>query len=252
MANKKGIHLSASTQIRDLETLLRKRGLGRALPKQETPNYPPATTGLERLDSQLDGGLPRGRISEVTGPESSGRTALLFSLLAQATQRGEVAAYIDATDCLDPRSALAAGIALDRLLWIRCESRELPRYQQLALKQQPVDHAWQAANLVASAGGFGVIVIDLGGLSLRKQREWKRRQWVRLKQAIEHTSTALVTLSERRLVGSAAGVSLALSRSKVHWEGKRGVSLLLDGLAFEVEVERKLAITEPRALASGF
>ena len=231
--------------------MLRKRGLGRALPKQETPDYLPAATGLEQLDAQLGGGLPRGQISEVTGPESSGRTALVFSLLAQATQRGEVAAYIDATDCLDPRSALAAGIALDRLLWIRCDSRERPRYEQIALKQQPVDHAWQAANLVASAGGFGVIVIDLGGLNLRKQREWQRRQWVRLKQAIEHSSTALVTLSERRLVGSVASVSLALSRSQVLWEGERGVSLLLDGLTFEVEVQRKSAI-EPRALASGF
>ena len=232
--------------------MLRKRGLGRALPKQETPDHLPAATGLERLDAQLGGGLPRGRVSEITGPESSGRTALVFSLLARATQRGEVAAYIDATDCLDPRSALAAGIVLDRLLWVRCESRERSRYEQLVLKQQPVDHAWQAANLVASAGGFGVIVIDLGGLSLRKQREWQRHQWIRLKQAIEHTSTALVTLSERRLVGSAAGLSLALSRSHAHWEGERGISLLLNGLAFEVNVARKLTVAEPRGLASGF
>ena len=219
--------------------MLRQRGLGRALlPKQQTPDHLPAATGHERLDTQLNGGLPRGHISEIAGPESSGRTTLIFSLLARATQLGEVAAYIDATNCLDPRSALAAGINLDRLLWVRCASGERPRYEQVALKQQTGDHAWQAANLVASAGGFGVIAIDLGGLSLRKQREWQSRQWVRLKHAIEHTSTALVLLSERRLAGSIAGVSLELSRKEVRWEGERGASLLLDWLAFQVDVIR--------------
>ena len=244
--------------------MLHQRGLGRALPKQESPDHSPAATGHERLDARLNGGLPRGHINEITGAESSGRTALVFSLLARATQCGEVAAYIDATDCLDPRSTLAAGINLDRLLWVRCESRERPRYEQIALKQRPVEHAWQAANLVASAGGFGVIVVDLGGLSLRKQREWQGRQWIRLKQAIEHTSTALVILSERRLVGSTAGVSLELSRTEARWEGERGAALLLGGLAFEVDITRalrgskrlsELQATAPfrsRLMASGF
>ena len=65
------------------------------------------------------GGLPRGQVSELAGPHSSGRTTLLLHLLGAATRGGEIAALIDTCDRLDVASASAAGIDLDRLLWIR-------------------------------------------------------------------------------------------------------------------------------------
>jgi hypothetical protein len=198
--------MAASAKLQQLESLLRDRGLGRALPVADKPVYEPLPTGRPEVDRRLGGGLPRGAISEVVGPESSGRTALVFSALAQATQAGEVAAYIDATDCLDPRSAEQAGIVLERLLWVRCDSRERPRYERL--REQPVDQAWQAVNLVAAAGGFGLIVADLGGLPRRKLGEWQRRPWVRLRQAIEHTTTALTVLTERHVAGGALTLDL--------------------------------------------
>ena len=82
------------------------------------------TSGIPALDA-LAGGLPRGCLTEIYGPASSGRTSVMLAALASATRRGEYCALIDASDALDPQSVAAAGIDLDRLLWVRCgeESR---------------------------------------------------------------------------------------------------------------------------------
>jgi hypothetical protein len=230
--------LAASTQLDSLRTLLRERGLGSALPAISKKDYPPAPTGFDELDALLGGGFPRGQITEVVGAVSSGCTSLVFSVLAGATRRGEVAAYIDATDCLDPPSAESAGVVLERLLWVRCgdsgRAPSGPRYERLVSKQARVDKAWQALNLVASAGGFGVIVLDLGGLSRRKLRAWQSRQWLRVRRAIENSPTTVVILATEHLAGSVAGMVLRLSREKTRWAGKEGVSLVLDGAISEV------------------
>ena len=68
----------------------------------------------------LTGGLPRGCLTEICGPASSGRTTVLLAALAAATRRGEFCAVVDASDALDPQSAAAAGVELERLLWVRC------------------------------------------------------------------------------------------------------------------------------------
>ena len=77
------------------------------------------STGISALDA-LTGGLPRGCLTEICGPASSGRTTVLLAALAAATQRGEFCAVIDASDALDPHSVAAAGVDLDRMLWVRC------------------------------------------------------------------------------------------------------------------------------------
>ncbi len=77
------------------------------------------SSGIPAIDS-LTGGLPRGCVTEICGPASSGRTALLLAALAAATRRGEFCAVVDASDALDPHSAAAAGVDLGRLLWVRC------------------------------------------------------------------------------------------------------------------------------------
>src|ERR1700759_2231252 len=80
---------------------------------------PPAlSTGVPTLDA-LTGGLPRGGLSEVSGSASSGRTGVMLAALATATQQEEVCALVDASDSFDPASARAAGVNLDRLLWVR-------------------------------------------------------------------------------------------------------------------------------------
>src|SRR4029077_2418982 len=77
------------------------------------------TSGIPALDA-LIGGLPRGCLTEICGPASSGRTTILLAALAASTHRGEYCAVIDASDALDPYSLAAAGIDLDHLLWVRC------------------------------------------------------------------------------------------------------------------------------------
>ncbi len=95
---------------------------------------PTAPTGIAALDDALSagslpGGLPIGAITELTGPECSGRTSLALSFIAGLTNAGRVCAWVDVSDALHPESAAASGVDLDRLLWIRCG----PPAQQLTL-----------------------------------------------------------------------------------------------------------------------
>src|ERR1700747_2749738 len=78
-----------------------------------------ASCGILQMDA-LTGGLPRGCLTEVCGPESSGRTSLLLAALAAAPWREEICSLIDASNTFDPHSAVAAGVHLERLLWISC------------------------------------------------------------------------------------------------------------------------------------
>ncbi len=76
-------------------------------------------TGISEVDRLLGGGFPRGRLSEITGAASSGRTSLALALLARSTRAGEVTAVVDCADAFDPGSAHNAGVLLDRMLWVR-------------------------------------------------------------------------------------------------------------------------------------
>jgi hypothetical protein len=88
-------------------------------------------SGIPAIDA-LTGGLPRGCLTEICGHASSGRTTMLLAALAAATRRGEFCALVDASDALDPQSAFAAGVELERLLWVRCgeDSPQKSRSQQ--------------------------------------------------------------------------------------------------------------------------
>ena len=107
-----------------LESALRARKLDRTLtttlPSWEWTD--PASLlpmDVPLVDACLRGGLPRGQLSEFSGPGSCGRMTLLLQLMSAATQRGEIVALIDTCDRLDVASAAAAGVDLDRVLWIR-------------------------------------------------------------------------------------------------------------------------------------
>src|SRR5258706_7538213 len=107
----------------DLESLLRARQLDRTL-TTAIPQADPrddsalAPSGITALDARLGGGFPRGQLSELAGPRSSGRTSLLLQMMAAATARGELVALVDALDMLDVESAAAAGVNLAQLLWV--------------------------------------------------------------------------------------------------------------------------------------
>src|SRR4029453_5866312 len=98
-----------------LETALRDRKLDRtlttALPAWERRDDSAAIAiDIASLDACLRGGLPRGQLSEIVGPASSGRTTIVLQTIAASTRRGEIAALVDTFDRFDVASAAAAGV----------------------------------------------------------------------------------------------------------------------------------------------
>jgi recombination protein RecA len=104
--------------------------LAEKIPSALTPMarvpYTLAPTGIPEIDLLLHGGFPVGALSEVVGPECSGRTSLALALIASMTQAGKVCAWVDVSDTLHPESAAAMGVDLSRLLWVRCGSSPVP------------------------------------------------------------------------------------------------------------------------------
>ncbi len=107
--------------------------LAKRIPSALTPlpkiAYTVAPTGIREIDELLHGGFPIGALSEIVGPECSGRTSLALTFVANLTQAGKVCAWVDVSDTLHPESAAAIGVDLSRLLWIRCgrtENASLP------------------------------------------------------------------------------------------------------------------------------
>jgi hypothetical protein len=110
---------SAAALRLQIETALADRIPAALMPRQKIIR-PFAPTGIAALDEVLEGGLPLGAISEMTGPESSGRSSAALSFVSRLTCAGNVCAWIDVCDAFDPESAAAAGADLSRLLWVRC------------------------------------------------------------------------------------------------------------------------------------
>jgi len=217
-----------------LESALRARKLDRTLtttlPSWERPD--PAVLlplDLPRVDACLRGGLPRGQLSELSGACSSGRTSLLMQLMAATTQRGEIAALVDTHDRLDVASAAAAGIDLDRLLWIRGSGLGIPD------PDRDLDRALKALNLVLQAGGFGIVAIDLADVPLAALRQIPFTTWPRVQRVIEGSDTACVLLTPEPLARSAGGLTLSLT-GRALWTGTSERSRLLQGADLRVRV----------------
>ena len=199
-----------------LESLLRDRKLDHTLTTApgHDPSFIPASvpTGLAALDTRLDGGLPRGQLSEVVGPRSSGRLAIAVSAIAGTTTRGEAAALIDPLDMFDPVSA--AGIDLQRLLWVRGEPSSSARISlscEYGTLQKNVDRAVKALNLVLRAGGFGMVVLDFGEVAAQAVKRLPYTTWLRLSRVIEGSDTACVLLGSEPIARSAGGVTVQLT-----------------------------------------
>ena len=313
-------------------------------------------SGVTELDAVLGGGFPRGSLVELCGPASSGRTSLAFSLLAQATERLEVCAFIDVSDSLDPVSLAAAGVELPQLLWIRCgetgdqgpdfktssyftpadkEIRKTRGLDSATKKPMPV-HGWrhprelmrgvdkaipslvgkQAAfaesaqirviarcageqverdralprrgfrpprslpslrefnpppqvrsggrsvkpwkrleqalkttDLLLHSGGWGVVVVDLGGISWVDVRRINLSMWFRFRRAIENTPTTLLLLGEESCAKSCASLVLRCQRRADNWSRaaasvQTGISTF-EGFEVQGEVTRSRVLSQP-------
>ncbi|AZR72576.1 recombinase RecA [Anoxybacter fermentans] len=103
-------------------------------------------TGAITLDLALGvGGVPRGRIIEIFGPESSGKTTVALHIIAEAQKRGGIAAFIDAEHALDPKYAKAIGVNIDNLLISQPDTGE---------------QALEICEALVRSGAIDVIVVD--------------------------------------------------------------------------------------------
>jgi len=252
--------------------------------------------GIDSLDA-LTGGVPRGALTELFGPASSGRTSVMLSLMASITRRQEVCALIDVTDSFDPASGAAAGVDLKRLLWVRCgktisgcefpvseavsrttvpdrrstsikdvappakniswsihqnydarlrhaiiggcyesvRGREVSSFKlpvssseknrnvrsakpeiRNSFPRNPVskwtrlDQALKATDLLLQSGGFGLIVIDLGDISIEQARRIPLTSWFRFRRVVENTPTILLLIARDSCAKTCASLVMQL------------------------------------------
>jgi len=263
----------ANQALAVLESALRARKLDRTLttalpPLERLDESALIPTSIAALDACLQGGLPRGQLSEIVGPRSSGRTTLLLQMMAAATRRGEIAAVVDTFDRFDVASAGAAGIDPDRLLWIRgqtiCEHGPRlarrsrgevgshgvtesgilknrlrvsvsPWLGEAAIEHTVVDRALKALNLVLQAGGFAYVAIDLADVPRSALARIPFTTWHRVQRIIEGSDTACVLVAPQPLARSAGGLTLSLTAS-ARWAGEADRSRHVIGADLTVRV----------------
>jgi len=205
-----------------VEALLRERKLDRTLTSampERLAEEAVAPLDVEGLDRGLAGGLPRGQVSEVVGPVSSGRTSLLWAALGAATRRGEHVALIDTFDRFDVPSGAASGIDLSRLLWVRGQAISktagaidpawLPGVRPVGgpgtIVERVIDRALKALNLVVQSGVCTLVAIDLADVPATALRRLPAATWFRIARAIEGSETVVVLLAPVPIARSAGG-----------------------------------------------
>lgn len=202
-----------------------------------------AATGVSNVDALLYGGLPVGAISELTGPQSSGRTSLALAFVAQRTADEHVCAWVDSNDAFDPESASASGVNLQHLLWVRCrnyseQERAAASAKSLASKNRPwtrLDQALRATDLLLQAGGFAAIVLDLGDTEPEHGIRIPLATWFRFRQAADRTRCCLVVLGKVAYAQSSAALVLECSPLLAKTDGQT----VLRDLTFEIQQGRQ-------------
>ncbi|MBN9348979.1 MAG: recombinase RecA, partial [Devosia sp.] len=141
------------------------------------------STGSLGLDIALGiGGLPRGRIIEVFGPESSGKTTLALHVVAQAQKNGGIAAFVDAEHALDPTYAKKLGVKVDELLISQPDSGE---------------QALEIADTLVRSGAIDVLVVDsVAALTPKAELEGE------MGDALPGLQARLMSQAMRKLTGS--------------------------------------------------
>jgi recombination protein RecA len=256
----------ASVALTHLTTLLQAKKLDGTLTRPLSTGLPTTSTGVEALDQALAGsgaswsdhsvhaevaeasrgagvpgvhknaGWPRGHVSEIVGPASSGRTSVVMATLASATARGGVVAFVDVADRFNPESAAEAGVDLDRLLWVRGPSMTWGAPQS-TVGDLAVRRGLRAFDLIVRAGGFAVVVLDLADVPERMVRALPASTWLRLAHVIEGRDTVGLLVGTAPMGRSSGGVSLSLEGIG-QWTGASAQSRRLSGVAVEARVAR--------------
>ena len=136
---------SLDSALKQIESQFGK-GTIMKLGTRETVEVPSIATGSFGLDRALGiGGLPKGRVCEIYGPESSGKTTLTLQIIAECQKAGGSAAFIDAEHALDPEYAKALGVDIDELLLSQPDTGE---------------QALEVTDMLVKSGSLDVIVVD--------------------------------------------------------------------------------------------
>jgi hypothetical protein len=211
-------------KLHAVHTLLRARKLDRTLTSEiPAKEEAAAAFALDAITETLGGGIPRGHMSDIHGPVSSGRTSLAWGALAAATARGEWVALVDTFDRFDPVEAADAGMILSRLLWVRGQAVSktsgaldpawIPGERAVrgrgTLLERTIDRAIKALNVVAQSGVCTLIVLDLIDVPAAALTRVPRSTWLRLQRVVEGTETALLLLAAVPVARSAGGLSIA-------------------------------------------
>jgi hypothetical protein len=207
--------------------------------------------GISSIDA-LVGGIARGRISEITGPISSGKTTIAASFASATSRRGEVVGWVDVPGSFDPRSLEAAGADLARILWVSFNKRPPSRSTSMdsvrgafISKERERRNELKAAELLLEAGGFGLVVIDFGAMRFPLSQSAS----LRLARAAERSGAAVLALAGNRICGTFAALTLSMSKLRASFNrlGKDAPALF-DGMRIEAAVERnKLGVFGDRA-----
>ena len=177
------------------------------------------------------GEIPRGALTEIAGPASSGRTSLLYSLLATVSSQQEFCTLLDIEDTFDPESAAAAGVRLSQVLWVRCGGN--------------VEHALKSADMLSQGGGFGLVAIDLGDTPEQVVRRIPLAAWFRLRHAVENTRISLVVVAQQIHAHSCSALKIELGQRRTRWRG-RFFGCLLDGFETAAQCVRNHRAQEHR------
>ena len=156
------------------------------------------STGIPSLDMAVGGkGIPRGRIIEIYGPESSGKTTLCLSIVAEAQKNGEHAAYIDAEHALDPEYAKILGVQVDDLLVSQPDSGE----QALEIIEKLVRSGAVAVVVLDSVAALvprAEIAGDMGSSHVGLQARLMSQALRKLASITSRSNTCLIFINQLR------------------------------------------------------
>ena len=208
-------------------SIIREAGLegrvGLGLPTAHTRQAPaPGVSSPQEpsLDALLgsQGHTASGSLIELSGEKSSGQTALAYRMAAGVTARGELVAWLDLPDALDPRFLRRSGVDLDALLWVR------PPELRATLRSAEI--------LVRT--GFAMVAIDLCGTGTRALAKLPNSVWTRLLRAVRKARATAVLLSgPDRIIGPAATFGIYTERSQAIFD-----RALLEGLELRASIVR--------------
>lgn len=205
--------LATKAQVTSAAELLR------ALENRRREDLLPTT--IAGFDALLGGGLPRGKVVELTGRRSSGRFSIVMSALATSTSLGEAATLVDLGDNFDPQLGEANGIDLRRMLWIRPHT---------------IKQAVMAVEMIA-ATGFQLVILDAGSHPIRGRRV-PDAAWVRLARTAEAHGTAMLISTPYALTGTASEAHVAAHTGRAKWLGLPNGPRVLAGIDVTVTLDK--------------